>query len=190
MKKLFTLVLITSLLTVSALTPKRADAVLAGVAVIFTPVAVPIIIAGGIAVVGGAGWGVLSSFTNCGQSPACGINGLEIAVGTILAGLVILDRSPQGADAMKFAPVDARAAASLGLSDEEMTSYNSELDEINATSQEVGARVLASDSKTVDDALHVSNAAWSDLSSSLSASAFSALTKVSKSFVQSVQVSK
>lgn len=90
-----------------------------------------------------------------------------------LVGLVILDGS--SGQTVAYKAIDNAEATKLGLSAEEVSSYNANLKEINMVLQSVESDLSKMDKPTIED----SRAAWANYDSSLPAPALRAVSKVS-----------
>jgi hypothetical protein len=74
-----------------------------------------------------------------------------------------------------FAPVSARQAKKLGLTVEEMNSYNSEIDEANALGAHVDTELSHFRKPTLEDSVAI----WSSVKSAVAPETFSAMQKIS-----------
>ncbi len=160
MKKLFQKVAVITLLSTSAInvTPVQSQAII-GASVGFVGLAVL-----GAAVCAGAHF-----------IPEGALGGRLNRGGIALYGLVALD--DKGAVNPHFAAMKQDAAQSLGVTQEEMTAYNSEIDQINSISQTIFSDSLKSNlqGQKLEDFI---NQQWSTNGKELSPDTRVALTKV------------
>jgi hypothetical protein len=128
--------------------------------------------------VGGAPQGVLLAIAGIGLMIDGATHVRPDAVAEELVGLIALDGA-QG-QTFVFKPVLASEAQSLNLTQDELTAYNSQLDEINDVRESVIADLSAMKNPTVAD----SQAAWKNYDSALSPEAVSAIEKIGASQIR------
>ena len=93
-----------------------------------------------------------------------------IALPVAALGLIVLE----GEQSMNFAPLDAQAAKTLGVTSSELSAYNTELDQLNALAEYVDMEVIKDGEPTANKAAAI----WNDVKDAVSPQAFSALVKV------------
>jgi len=179
MKKLIVLMLAGTLLVGSAVTPKRADAIVGAVTNIAGGAGFPALILGGVLIASGA---TIMNVTDPGSATTT-TNAVISAIGFVggagltVLGFILLDEQNSS---LSFAALTPDKAAALGISTDEMQSFNSELEELNAIADQASVAVRSSGARTVSDATEASSLVWKDCKDSLSPLTFSALTKVSQ----------
>jgi hypothetical protein len=108
------------------------------------------------------------SLTHCGPTASNPV--AQAALGG--AGIALL--GDDGARELLFSPISADDAQKLDISSQQMSAYNSELDELNLASRAVDADLSKNPSPTAQD----SQAAWAQYASQISPDALAAAQKV------------
>lgn len=94
------------------------------------------------------------------KKPVLGGAVIILSLGLGYFGLLLLD----GEQSAKFAELTPESAANLGITQDEMDIYNSEIEQVNAVAREVGAELVKQKSESVD----LSRELWIDLGLQLS----------------------
>ena len=175
-----------SAILATSFVPRQSQAAVGGVMSIFGGAGIPVMVVGGVTVAGGVAlYGTALAIKAEGSdSDAWRAFGIGIlSLGVTLVGLVVLDSKDQ--QGVTFGPLDEKTAQTLNVSPNELSAYNSELDEVNAIRDEVTARLLESKNPTVQE----SQAAWAEFKDSISPESFSVVEKISLKMVEAFKAS-
>jgi len=160
-------------LVFSVIQPRRSEAAVGGIVCLAGGAGVPVVVTGGVMVLGGV---LLGASAGASQN-GIGFGAALLGVVGILFGLVVLDG--EGSRDIAFSTITEDQAAQLGLSEAQAQAYNSELSEINAIRETIQADVLTQVDKGEDVTAQTVSDSWQSYRGVLSADAFLALEKVS-----------
>ena len=161
-----------SLLIVTSLSSKPSQAAIGAIA------SAPVVITAGLVALGIGATGVAGTIAasllvqNNGQDLGDGFffNGVT-AFGTLgVVGLIVLEGEQQ----LAFTELTTAEALKLNISESEKQSFNAELDQVNAVMAQVTAEVSSLENPTLAD----SQAAWMEVSQSLSPESFTVMQKI------------
>jgi hypothetical protein len=180
MKKLFTLwIAVVMAATAVTAAPKQAEAAI-GIVGIGTPIGIPLVVAGGITTAAALVFDytllIACALTHCGPGE------VVLAIAVVAAGVVLLD--PQEGPLLKYQELGADEAATLGITPDELASFNSQVDELNAVSQTIGSELTKIKNPKIED----SRALWAAYQGSLDPAAYSAAGKVTEAWLKSLKV--
>lgn len=135
----------------------------------------PVVVTTGLVIAGtgvaGTGLGIIGAATSDDWVVALGgILLARIAAIVALVGLVILENE-QG---MSYAEISEDEGLQLGLTSDEIDSYNREIDQVNALASYVDGRMAELKKPTTEDAKKV----WEEVSHSVDTETFSAMQKI------------
>jgi hypothetical protein len=136
----------------------------------------PVLVVGGLAV--GVTGGVVTLFSVTLPENRLTRTGYSLAVAGAFTGLLagaVGFVAFDGQQDASFAEISATQAKKLGLTVDEMNSYNSEIDEVNALGAHVDAELSSLSKPTLED----SAAIWSSVKSAVAPATYSAMQKIS-----------
>lgn len=136
-------------------------------------VAAPAVVTGGLVIAGlGAGTTLALAVTAGPNDLGAGILMMFFTLPALALGLLVLD----GEQGISYSPVSLKDATRLGLSAEELNSFNQEIDQVNALASYVDSEVAQMKDATEDDAAEI----WKDVKNEVRPETFSALVKITK----------
>lgn len=138
-------------------------------------VAAPVVVTTGLIIAGTGTVGTAASvFAYNGtddQSASLGYFFLALIAGAVaVLGIIVLDEE----QAMSYAEISKKEGLKIGLTNEEIHSYNSEIDQVNALASYVDTQMADLKKPTTEDAKVV----WEEVSQAVSPETFSAMQKI------------